>query len=57
MLDGSLITTADKVINLIFLKYLKAKITYEHDRRVETYQFAREAIREAVYNGSFIFLV
>lgn len=46
-----MITTADKVINLIFLKYLKAKITYEHDRRVETYPFAREAIREAVYNA------
>ena len=34
-----------------YLKYLKAKITYEHDRRVETYPFAREAIREAVYNA------
>ena len=32
-----------------YLKYLKGKITYEHDRRVETYPFAREAIREAVY--------
>ena len=31
--------------------YLKAKITYEHDRRVETYPFARDAIREAVYNA------
>ena len=50
-LEGSLITTADRVIDLIFLKYLKAKITYEHDRRVETYPFAREAIREAVYNA------
>ncbi len=50
-LEGSLITTADKVIDLIFLKYLKAKITYEHDRRVETYPFARDAIREAVYNA------
>ena len=29
--------------------YLKAKITYEHDRRVETYPFARNAIREAIY--------
>lgn len=46
-----MITTADKVIDLIFLKYLKSKITYEHDRRVETYPFAREAIREAVYNA------
>lgn len=49
VLEGSLITTADKVIDLIYLKYLKAKITYEHDRRVETYPFAREAVREAVY--------
>lgn len=48
ILEGSLITTADKVIDLIYLKYLKAKITYEHDRRVETYPFAREAVREAV---------
>ena len=32
-------------------KYLKAKITYEHDRRVETYPYARKAIREAIYNA------
>lgn len=51
VLEGSLISIADKVIDLIYLKYLKAKITYEHDRRVETYPFAREAIREAVYNA------
>lgn len=51
VLEGSLITTADKVIDLIYLKYLKAKITYEHDRRLETYPFARDAIREAVYNA------
>lgn len=31
--------------------YLKAKIGYEHDVRVEEYPFAREAIREAVYNA------
>ena len=50
-LEGSLISTADKIVDLIFLKYLKAKITYEHDRRVETYPFARNAIREAIYNA------
>jgi ATP-dependent DNA helicase RecG len=38
-------------VDLIYLKYLKAKITYEHDRRVETYPFARNAIREAIYNA------
>lgn len=51
ILDGSLISIADKVIDLIFLKYLTAKIDYIHDKRVETYPFAREAIREAVYNA------
>ncbi len=50
-LEGSLISTADKIVDLIYLKYLKAKITYEHDRRVETYPFARDAIREAIYNA------
>ena len=50
-LEGSLISTADKIVDLIYLKYLKAKITYEHDRRVETYPYARNAIREAIYNA------
>lgn len=51
MLEESLISTADKVVDLIFLQYLKAKITFEHDRRRETYPYAREAVREAVYNA------
>lgn len=51
VLEGSLIDTADKVIDLIYLKYLKAKITYSHDRRVELYPYARNAIRETVYNA------
>lgn len=50
-LDESLIVTASKVIDLIFRMYLKAKIRYVHDVRVEEYPFAREAIREAVYNA------
>ncbi len=50
-LEGSLISTADKIVDLIYLKYLKAKITYEHDRRVETYPYARNAIREEIYNA------
>ena len=48
---GSLILQADRVIDLIYLKYLKATISYEHDIRIETYPFAREAVREAVYNA------
>lgn len=31
--------------------YLKAKISYDHDIRVEDYPFAREAVREAIYNA------
>ena len=50
-LRSSLIKNADQVIDIIYLKYLKAKVEYIHDRRVETYPFAREAIREAVYNA------
>ncbi len=49
-LEGSLIKNADQVIDIIYMKYLKAKVDYEYDRRVETYPFARQAIREAVYN-------
>lgn len=50
-IEESLIKIADKTIDLIYLKYLKAKISYVHDRRVETYPYARDAIREAVYNA------
>lgn len=50
-LHGSLIRQAEQVIGLIYLKYLKARITYDHDHRVETYPFPREAVREAVYNA------
>lgn len=50
-LEESLILNASKIIDLIYLMYLKAKIRYEHDVRVEEYPFSREAIREAVYNA------
>lgn len=50
-LHGSLLYQANAVINLIYTKYLKAIISYEHDVRVETYPFSREVVREAVYNA------
>lgn len=49
--EGSLFQMADKVIDLIYMKYLKAAISYQHDVRVETYPFPREAVREAIYNA------
>ena len=42
---------ADQVIDLIYTKYLKAKITYEHNVRVETYPFPIDGVREAIYNA------
>ena len=47
---GSLLIMADRVIDLIYLKYLKAAISYHKETRVETYPFARDAVREAVFN-------
>ena len=49
--EGSLMLMADRTIDLIYLKYLTASISYHHDVRVETYPYAREAVREAVYNA------
>jgi len=49
--EGSLFQMANKVIDLIYTKYLKAAISYQHDIRVETYPFPREAVREAIYNA------
>lgn len=50
-IHGSLFVIADKVIDLIYLKYLKAYISYNKDIRIEKYPYPREAIREAVYNA------
>ena len=48
---GSLIMQAERVIDLIYTKYLRAPITYEGVIRVERYPFPREAVREALYNA------
>ena len=50
-IHGLLISQADKVVDLIFTKYLKADISYQGVTRVETYPFPKEAIREAVFNA------
>ncbi len=50
-IKGSLILIADRIIDFIFVKYLRAKISYYKETRVEKYPFARDAIREAVYNS------
>lgn len=49
--ESSLFSIADRVIDLIYTKYLKAAISYDHDVRAETFPFPREGVREAIYNA------
>lgn len=48
---GPLLEQAQKTVDIIFTKYLKAVISYQGVTRVETFPFAYAAIREAVYNA------
>lgn len=48
---GSLFMQAERVFELIYLKYLKAPVTYDNLTRVETYPFPKDAVREALYNA------
>ena len=50
-IHGSLMQQAERVIDLLFTKYLKAYISYKDVTRVERYPFPKEAIREALYNA------
>lgn len=50
-IHGSLFIQADRVIELIYLKYLKAMISYDNVTRIETYPLPKAAVREAVYNA------
>lgn len=48
---GALLVQAERVMDLIYTKYLKAKISYDNITRIETFPFPRLAIREAVFNA------
>ena len=49
---GSLIEQAEKTLDLIYFKYLKAKIWYENGvQRVEKFPFPHEALRELILNA------
>ncbi len=50
-IHGSLFLQAERVIELIYLKYLKGFITYDGIVRVETFPFSKDAVREAYYNA------
>ncbi len=48
---GNLFEQIEKAMDLLFTKYIKAIISYEDISRVETYEYPREAIREALLNA------
>ena len=50
-LHGSLMMLAERVIDLLYTKYMRAPITYEGVTRVEKYPFPKDAVREALYNA------
>ena len=49
--SGPIVEQADKTIDLLYSKYLKAQISYDGIRRVERYPFPLSAVREAVVNA------
>jgi len=48
---GNLLDQIEKTTELLFTKYIKALISYEGLNRVETYEYPKEAIREALLNA------
>lgn len=50
-IHGPLILQADKAIELIYTKYMKALIDYEGLQRIETYMFPMEGFREILLNA------
>jgi ATP-dependent DNA helicase RecG len=50
-IHGNLFEQIEKTTELLFTKYIKALISYEGLNRVETYEFPKEAIREALLNA------
>lgn len=50
-IHGNLFEQVEKTTELLFTKYIKAFISYEGLNRVETYEYPREAIREALLNA------
>ena len=50
-IHGNLIGQADKAMDLLLTKYLKAYVSYEGINRIEQFLFPKEALREALLNA------
>jgi ATP-dependent DNA helicase RecG len=48
---GNLFEQVEKTVDLLFSKYIKAIISYEGINRVETYEYPKDALREALLNA------
>lgn len=48
---GSLMIQAERIMELLFLKYLIAPITYREMLRIDKYPYPKDAVRELVYNA------
>ena len=50
-IHGNLIEQVEKTMDLLFTKYIKAIISYDGIYRTETFEYPKEAIREALLNA------
>lgn len=50
-IHGSILEQVDKALEVIYLKYMRAKIRYEGVQRIERYFVPEEALREALLNA------
>ena len=48
---GSILEQIDKIVEPVYLKYMRAKITYKWMQRIERYFVPEEALREALLNA------
>lgn len=51
MNDVFVMIQANRVIDLLYTKYLTAEISYDNITRIEHYPFPKDAIREAIFNA------
>lgn len=50
-IHGNIFQQIEKSLDLLFTKYIKAFISYDGIHRIETYEYPKEAVREALLNA------
>lgn len=50
-IHGNIFEQIEKTMDLLFTKYIKSSISYEGLNRVETYEYPKDAVREALLNA------